>query len=110
MPFGSEPRHLHLSPLHSLQNLWPQCSQTTVNLRVFFPHLQHFSTFILSFQAGMRFLESLDIKWERPGQPPRQQHYFTGPRREMNEVDVDAIFNIIEVLSFRIGTRMYTRY
>src|ERR1700693_1517681 len=29
-------------PLHSLQNLCPQLSQTCVNLRVRFPHLQHF--------------------------------------------------------------------
>jgi hypothetical protein len=29
-------------PLHSLQNLCPQLSQTWVNFRVRFPHLQHF--------------------------------------------------------------------
>jgi hypothetical protein len=110
MPLGSEPRRLHLPPLHSLQNLWPQFSQTTVNLRVFFPHLQHFSTFILAFQAGMTSLESLNITRERRAQPSCQQHYFAVLRGEMNEVNVADYFNVVEVFSFRIGTCIYTRH
>ena len=34
---------MHLAvPLHTLQNRCPQRSQTAVNFRVRFPHLQHF--------------------------------------------------------------------
>ena len=38
-----------LPPLHSLQNRCPQFWQTCVNLRVLFPHLQHFIRVIFAF-------------------------------------------------------------
>src|SRR4051812_16260274 len=38
-----------LPPLHSLQKRCPQFWQTCVNLRVLFPHLQHFNRVILAF-------------------------------------------------------------
>ena len=51
----------HLPPLQSLQNRCPQLSQTCVNLRVRFPHLQHFRvTFcpplrpLILYQKGYR--------------------------------------------------------
>jgi len=41
-----------LVPLHTWQNRWPQFSQTTVNLRVRFPHLQHFNELIFAFAVS----------------------------------------------------------
>ncbi len=48
---GAEPNSAlahPLPPLHSLQNRCPQFWQTCVNLRVLFPHLQHFNRVIFA--------------------------------------------------------------
>lgn len=47
-----------LPPLHSLQNRWPQFWQTTVYLRVRFPHLQHFNWVTFSLRGIQLFFET----------------------------------------------------
>jgi hypothetical protein len=49
-------------PLHSLQNLWPQFWQTCVNLRVRFPHLQHFN-WVTFCPRGIELFVERDNSW-----------------------------------------------